>query len=74
VDVDDDVVVDSISTEGILSLLALDSNTNSLSPQGISSMVCLGVDVTLIRDGELNIFGGESNVVVECIATDEFNI
>jgi len=75
VDVDDDVVVDSISTEGGFSLRTLDSNTNSFSPQGTSSIGCLGVDVTLMIDGELNIFGGESNVIVEGIGgTDEFNI
>jgi hypothetical protein len=70
---DDDVadVVDSISITRILSLLNLGVDDDSSSMQGISSIICLGVDSRLIIDDELNIFGGESNVF---IVSDDLNI
>lgn len=68
---DDIDVTASSSTKGIFSLLnpGVDVNTGSMT--GISSIICPGVDAKLIIDGELNIFGGESNVFV---VSDDFNI
>ncbi len=73
---DDDAVaiVDSISIKGILSLLNLGVDAGSRSTKGISSIICLGVDAILMIDGELNIFGGESNVFVVFIVSDDRNI
>jgi hypothetical protein len=78
-DVDDDddnpvAVVDSVSVKGILPLRDLGVDNGSVSTEGISSIICLGVDVTLIIDGELNIFGGESNVIVGCIISVALNV
>jgi alpha-acetolactate decarboxylase len=63
--------VDSISIKGRLSVLNLGVDDGSTSMKEISSIICLGVDAILIIDGELNIFGGESNVL---IVSDERNI
>jgi hypothetical protein len=73
---DDDVVavVDSISIIGILGLLNLGVDAGSRSTKGISSIICLGVDAILMIDGELNILGGESNVLVVFIVSDDRNI
>jgi hypothetical protein len=65
----DVVAVDSFSTDDIFSLRNVDVDSSSIT--GISSVISLGVDDKLIIDGELNIFGGESN---RFVVSDDFDM
>jgi len=64
------VIIDSISS----SFSNVTVDTGSVSTKGGSSIIGLGVDVILIIDGELNIFGGESNVIGVLTVSDDLNI